>query len=220
MKRLLPFLLIFFPVCLLAQDRSVLFKLRQPINDSLPVVLIDFKNENLSSDFILQGKTQLHYAVEMKNYDYITLYKIENEKVKIETLKYPVRSQFSSDTIFSGLRITDFNKDGNEDLLCLTHSNYMTGVIIYLNDPSQQKLIKLYNTAESSYFWVNPVFDESNNMIKCHYEDNEHGDFFESTYTLKDFTATAISKHHKGYVKDKEFDNRYEVQNNKWVIVK
>jgi hypothetical protein len=220
MKQLLLFLFC-FPLALFAQESTILFRLKAPINDTLAVIEIDFKNENLSSDFVLQGKIPLHYSVKMNDFKHTVLFRIQGENKAIEDeIKYPQRNHISSDSIISGIKITDFNKDGNEDIVCYVYGYYMEGAIIYLNNPSQGKLVKLWNTAEATDFWVNPVFDQSNNTIKCNYNDPDHGELFESTYVFENFTTTPVSKHQKGYVKNKRFDNRYIGEDNKWVLVK
>lgn len=192
-----------------------------PINDTVAVIEIDFNNENLSSDFILQGRIPLQYSVKINDFKHAVLCRIEGKNRIVEDrIRYHQHNRISSDSIISGIKITDFNKDGNEDLICFVYNNDMEGAIIYLNNPSQQKLIKLWNTADSTDFWVYPIFDESSNTIKCNFRDDDQGELLESIYMLENFTAIPVSKHQKGYVKSKKFDNRYIGTNNEWVLVK
>jgi hypothetical protein len=97
---------------------------------------------------------------------------------------------------FPGYMITDFNHDGNQDLIFYlgidVHGS--TEALIFLSDRKAKKLIKLQNTAEGTDIWDTPEYDPKTGIITCRRISGNAGMHFTSTYKLKGFTAQPLKK--------------------------
>ncbi|MDV6167237.1 hypothetical protein R1T16_02295 [Flavobacterium sp. DG1-102-2] len=122
-------------------------------------------------------------------------------------------------------KITDFDRDGNEDLVCWTHTNVNGNewTNIYLNDPKTKSLVKLENADED--VWASPEFDKLTNTIMCNTVSGAFGKSYISTYTLEGLIAAPISKKETDFSQiannpsDTAFLRTYKGENGLWKLV-
>jgi len=98
-------------------------------------------------------------------------------------------------------QITDFNHDGNEDLIFYVGVNVHGSLdaVLFLSDRKTKKLIKLYNTPEGTDVWDTPEYNPKTGIITCNRMAGNAGLSFISTYKLKGFTAKPLAKEVKDY---------------------
>ncbi|OYQ47212.1 hypothetical protein CHU92_01110 [Flavobacterium cyanobacteriorum] len=200
MKLLWLWLLLLLPLSSFSQteeeEEFVLFNLKYP-SDTLSVDGIDWEKENLTSEFTLRGKTQLLYAIKIENDTTAKLLINEKEKWVVQE-NIPITGwalrRIDKDVIFSEFKIKDFDKDGDEDLICWVNSNMNGNVwtIIFLNDQKTQKLVKLWDSAEETDIWDDPVYDNRKKIIECELYSGVYGFQYKSTYKLNDLEAIPI----------------------------
>lgn len=79
---------------------------------------IDWQKENLVSEFILKGVKPLKYSIQIINDSLVTLSQYENDlwifQESINITGWALRKVENS-KILSEFKITDFDRDGNED---------------------------------------------------------------------------------------------------------
>jgi len=122
-----------------------------------------------------------------------------------------------------GFRIADFDRDGYDDVLIECMKGPDTTTIIFLQDVKNKKLVKLYNTAEDTDVWVNPVYNEKRGTITCR---NRGMTSFLNVYKIRRFRVKPISKL---TVKREQVNNDritvsdlkiYKGKNGKWKLIK
>ncbi|MFZ4398733.1 MAG: XAC2610-related protein [Bacteroidales bacterium] len=153
----------------------------------------------LKKEFLLMGKFPAKYLVEILNNDESVIQKKENDKWQtIDTIEQMFIEVDDSNRIsIPNFRIEDFNKDGNQDIICQTGTNVNGNdwVQIYLNDPKTKSLIKLHNSAEDeSDTWDAPEYNKKDSTIHCTHVSGNFGYSFESTYKLIRYQAIPIKK--------------------------
>ena len=203
MKNILMFLLA-LPSLLSAQvladgdSKNLIFPIGHSVNDSIRFAdQLDLKSEYLVSQFTLQGKMPLTYRLILVNDTIAHLEKFSTEWQFQED--FPIDAGYIevyNDTLFTRYNITDFDHDGDEDLVCWLSSN-MNGNMwssVYLNDQRQQKLVQLYDHASGTYIWDSPVCDK-NGIITCTLYGSTFSCSAESTYQLAGLTAVPLKKH-------------------------
>jgi len=155
-------------------------------------------NKNLKKEFTLQGQTPAKYLIEIKNDSISVLSKFENDKWShTDTISQMfMMVTDTSELLIPSFQVTDFNNDGNQDLICWTGTNVNGNywVIVYLNNPQKKTLEKLKNTAEESFIWDAPVYNPKDSSIKCTRASGVYGLSFESTYKLVNYSAIPIEK--------------------------
>jgi hypothetical protein len=140
--------------------------------DSISATGIDWKKEKLISEFTLSGSRPLRYSLTLKNDTIAILSRYNNRKWELqEEMAYTdwAVSRIEGAQVISEFKITDFDNDGDEDLICWTSTNINGNMwtVIFLNDQRQQKLVKLYNFADDTDIWNRPEFDIETGIINC-----------------------------------------------------
>jgi len=185
-------------------DKFVLFRLENEVNDRNSITGIQWKLEKPISEFTLKGITQTKYSIRLKNDTIALLYRLEGKKLIFqETISHygwPLR-RINGKEIISEFKITDFDCDGNEDLLCCAASNINGNqwTLIYLNDQKKRKLVKLMNNADKTDIWDNPHYNKKKKLIECELFSGVFG--FQSTYTfrLENHIALPVYKEERNY---------------------
>ncbi|AWH84535.1 hypothetical protein HYN59_05120 [Flavobacterium album] len=178
----------------------------------------------------------IHYKLEQDGDEILKMYTAtsdENENT-ITTYQETVTVPGFLDELFShehyeyfpGFLITDFNNDGDQDLVIYTgadvHGNLET--LIFLADRKTKKLVKLQNTAEGTDVWDTPEYDPKTKTITCNRISGNAGLSFRSRYKLKGFIAEPQTKEvqdrtnvngetGKGYS-----ESTYKGKKGKWVL--
>ena len=202
--------------------RHLVFKVHFP-PASLSVEDIDFTKEKPECEFELKGKIPLKYSFLLQNDSLVSLYQLKNNKFEFqENVDYqPFLWHFDEGMLFSNFRIVDFDNDGDEDLLCWVASNVNGNewTIIFINDQTQQKLIRLYNIADDTDIWSKPEFDKENNVINTELYGSAFGVSEEGSYKLQDdLSIIPLKKHYQDRTGKKTFDYKYVGKNNKWKL--
>lgn len=202
--------------------RHLVFKVHFP-PASLSVEDIDFTKEKPECEFELKGKIPLKYSFLLQNDSLVSLYQLKNNKFEFqENVDYqPFLWHFDEGMLFSNFRIVDFDNDGDEDLLCWVASNVNGNewTIIFINDQTQQKLIRLYNIADDTDIWSKPEFDKENNVINTELYGSAFGVSEEGSYKLQDdLSIIPLKKHYQDRTGKKIFDYVYVGKNNKWKL--
>jgi len=185
-------------------DKYVLFRLENKENNSVLNTSIHWKLENPVSEFTLKGKAPTKYSIRLKNDTIALLYRHDDKKLILhDTISHsgwPLR-RINGKEIISEFKITDFDCDGNEDLLCCAASNINGNqwTLIYLNDQKQRKLVKLMNNADKTDIWDNPHYNKKKKLIECELFSGVFG--FQSTYTfrLENHIALPVYKEERNY---------------------
>lgn len=209
---------------LYGDGKYVTFKLRHKANNNKSDSGIYWNKENLISEFILEGDTPLKYAIKLENDSIAALLAFNNgkwiEEDKIVHDSWPLR-RIDGKKIISEFKITDFNKDGNEDLLCWVMSNMNGNVwtIVYLNDPIQQKLVKLWDIADDTDIWDRPEYETTTGSIHTTLEGSAYSHSAEATYKLEGLIAKPLEKHYQDRSSAINFrDDYYKGNNGKWEL--
>lgn len=203
-------------------ETRLLFKLKFATNNT-DVNEINWKKERPVSEFMLKGESPLKYSVTLENDSTAVLshyslgkWKVQ-EKIAISewTLRYVENKE-----IISEFKITDFNSDGNEDLICWTHTNINGNewVVIYLNDPVKKQLSKLWDDAGETDTWDRPVYDPETGYISTQLDASAYGISEESIFLLDGLTAIPVSKHEQDRTSDIITDKYYFGNNGKWEL--
>ena len=185
------------------------------------------ENKKLRAEFILNEQVVNKYSIEIINDTVSILSRFENGNWQIlDSILHT--SYFISDSnklYIPSFEITDFNKDGFQDLTCWVETN-MNGnywIIIYLFNPKTNTLEKLRNTAEQDEWeiWDNPIYNPKDSTIKCICEASIYGLYFESKYKLINLKAVPIEKYEEDRTSGKYIINRYyKGIQGKWKIIK
>ena len=207
-----------------ANDNSkyiIIFDKTAPVNDSSDIG-INWKVEKPVAEFDLEGSNKLTYRFTLLNDTIAVLSQKVNDAWK-EQDKFefqPWRWIITDTEVASQFEIKDFDKDGDEDLLCWVMSNINGNewTYIYLNDGS--KLVKLYDTAEDSFFWFAPKYDEKKATFKSQYYGSAYGHDFESLYKLEGTNAIPLSKYYEERSGKEIRDDYYKGVKGKWKLVK
>jgi len=162
-----------------------------------------WKQTSQTVDIGIYGKKELlFYSLEQENDSIMNLIRYDGidrqEYVTEATLVYSGWARLYNDEEFDipSYQITDFNMDGNEDLLFYTGTNVhgVINTLIFLNDQKHKKLIQLINTVEDSEIWDAPEYDPETRIITCTHPSGNAGFSFTSTYKLKGVKAKPIQK--------------------------
>lgn len=205
-----------------SDEKYIQFK----VSDYNPDAGLDNWNvDNLTSEFELNGKIPLQFSIRLVNDSIMELSQKLKNGVKIIDIQeyYPFTWTLDKDIITSSFRITDFNKDGNEDLLCWTQSN-MNGnqwTIIYINDNENSRLAKLWDPAEETDIWDRPEYDKSGKIINTTLDASVFGISNECTYRLDGLKVIPLTKDEEDRTSTKYIMNKtYRGENGKWKLVK
>lgn len=187
---------------------------------------IDWDKEKPVCEFVLEGKTPLKYNMTLENDTVASLYRYENEKwVLQEEMKYESYFLYRDENeLISHFRIEDFDKDGDEDLLCWIFSNVNGNewTKVFLNDQENKKLISLYDTAGETDIWDRPEYDEKTGVINCTLDGSAFGTSAESSFRLENLTAIPIKMHYQDRSTSAKYivDFYYVGKNGKWKLKK
>jgi len=222
-------LIIIFPLYLKAQvtkyDHKKYLEFTLQFYQDSTLSEIDWSREKLTAQFKLKGKKDLKYSVTLVNDTLATLSRDENEKWEFqENIKYTdwVVRRINESKIISEFKITDFDHDGDEDLLCwvFTNVNGNEWTLIFLNDQASLKLVKLYDTAEETFMWNRPIYNKKTHRIDCSLEGSAYGRSSESTYKLNNLTAIPVKKTSQNREQETIEDYEYIGKNGKWKMVR
>ena len=228
MKLIILFLFL-IPILLTAQETdssyTLEFKTRQK---SKPDMDIDWSKENLIKEFELKGKLNSKYSIQILDEDNSILSKFINGKwIVVDTITHSLEFNDSITIFLPSYTVTDFDKDGNEDLYCFVSSN-MNGnswTIIYLMNQQTNNLQKLNNIAENSdYIWDAPVYNKKDKTIHCTRVSGNFGKSFESVYRLENQIALPLKKYETDNTKMDEkgeggVKRKYIGKNGKWILI-
>lgn len=186
---------------------------------------IDWDREKPKCEFILNGKTPLKYSMALENDTIASLSRYENEQwILQEDMQYQSYFLYREENeLFSHFRIADFDKDGDEDLLCWIFSNINGNewTIVFLNDQKNKKLIRLIDTTENTDIWDRPEYDEKTKVINCTLDGSAFGVSAESTFILDDLTAIPLKRHYQDRLHSRHIVDYYYVgESGKWKLVK
>jgi len=231
MKYIIFFFAIVFPLTLTAQTRVydsikyIEFNLAFA-TDTTSFESIDWEKEQLVSRFTLQGAEPLYYSIALINDTIANFSEFKNGKWQFqETLKHSgwaVR-RVDENTITSEFTISDFDNDGDEDLICLVNTN-MNGnmwTVIFLNDQRQHKLTRLYNLADETDIWNRPEYDAATGIINCTLDGSAYGASEESSFKLNYLTPIPLIKERQERYDPKYIEDfYYKGEKGKWKLVK
>ncbi|KFF07512.1 hypothetical protein B0A68_13085 [Flavobacterium reichenbachii] len=197
------------------------FEVNYPANP-LDIEDIDFTKEKPKCEFTLKGKIPLKYSFHLESDSTATLHHFKNNKFHLqETLNYqPYLWHLEDHLLYSNFKITDFDNDGDEDLVCWVYSNINGNewTVIFINDQKQQKLVRLYNTADKTDIWDSPRFDKKTNIINTELYGSAFGESEESSYKLNGLTVTPIKKHFQDRTGKRMYDYYYIGEKGKWKL--
>jgi len=187
---------------------------------------LDFKAQEIWQNITLKGKTPLEYQLKVVDAGTaLMLQNIDKAWVVRDTILC------STDTwtlmegwpLVSSFRVTDFDKDGNEDLMYTDVSgghNALT-TLIYLNHPKTGRLVKLYNTADATYLWDDPQYDAKNKTVTTSVSGGLHGIHINTTYKLKKATAIPLTKTEIDHTDENVgIERNYKYKDRHWKLVK
>lgn len=202
--------------------KTIIFKVNYPSNIS-SIDEIDFAKEKPKCELELKGKIPLKYAFHLENDSVASLYQFKNNDFHfVEKLDYqPIYWFAVDDELISNFKIVDFDNDGDEDIVCWVFSNVNGNewTIVYLNDQTQQKLIRLYDTADKTDIWDRPRFDKETRTINTELYGSVYGISAESSYKLNDdLTITPIKKHYQDRTGKKIVDYLYIGKDGEWKL--
>lgn len=200
----------------------VVFEVKFPPN-AQDIDEIDFAKEKPIGEFELKGKIPLKYSFHLENDSIVSLYQFKNNEYQlVEKLNYqPIYWHFDGNEVFSNFKIFDFDNDGDEDLVCWVYSNVNGNewTVVFINDQTQQKLVKLYNTADKTDIWDKPEFDKETRTINTELYGSVFGTSGESSFKLNDdFTITPLKKHYQDRTGKHMIDYEYIGKNGKWKL--
>lgn len=185
---------------------------------------IDFTKEKPKCEFTLKGKISLKYSFHLESDSTATLHHFKNHKFQLqETLNFqPYLWHLNENLLYSNFKIIDFDDDGDEDLVCWVYSNVNGNewTVIFINDQKQQKLVRLYNTADQTDIWDTPRFDKKTNIINTEFYGSVFGESGESSYKLlNNGTVIPLKKHYQDRTGKKIYDYKYIGKNGKWKLI-
>jgi len=187
----------------------------------------ELTNKKLIKEFTIQGKATAKYRIEIKSDSFSIISKFENNKwLCIDTIKHSFYMRDTNDLFIPSFYVEDFNKDGNQDLLCWVLSGMsMVWTMVYLNDPLTKTLEKLKNAAENSYHWDNPEYNLKDSTIHCARISSNWELSFNSKYKLVNFTAIPLEKDEidntqMDYSGKGSVTRHYVGKNGKWELTK
>lgn len=185
--------------------------------------------DNLYNMFKLNGDLEHEYKIEIIN-DTTSVLSRGNEKtwVVLDTIGLMGLQVISTDTLFLNypmFEVTDFDKDGYQDLLCYLGSNINgnTLTLIYLFNKEIHSLLILYNEAEGDKVgdWNNPEFNKQDSTINCEWVGGTFGTSLKSTYKLINQKAIPIKKTVKNRSSSRNINiYKYKGVDGKWKFVK
>jgi hypothetical protein len=201
---------------------NLMFKVNYPTDD-LSMDDIDFNKEKPECEFELKGKIPLKYSFRLQNDSIASLYQFKNNKFEFqENVDYqPFLWHFDEGMLFSNFKIVDFDNDGDEDLLCWVFSNVNGNewTIVFINDQTQQKLVRLYNTADETDIWDKPRFDKETNTINTELYGSAFGTSEEGSYRLqKELIVIPLTKHYQDRTGKHMYDYEYVGKKGKWKL--
>jgi|GEM_PF-4853148 len=161
-----------------------------PCNDTI--------KKHIRKEFYLNS---IKYAIDIKEDDEALLYISENNinwtiKDTLSAYSSITQNPIGCEILFPSVEITDFNKDGFEDLLYQDFVN-MHGerwVIIFLHNLKTKQLEILQNNAEGDIIWADPIYDKKKKIISCTKASGQFGVSFTSTYSLIGQKAIPLKK--------------------------
>lgn len=185
---------------------------------------IDYSKGKPKCEFTLKGKIPLKYTFYLENDSTASLHQFKKNKLqRQESLHYqPFMWQLENNVVMSNFKVTDFDRDGDEDLLCWVFSNVNGNewTIIFINDQKQQKLVRLYNTADKTDIWDRPQFDKKTNTINTELYGSVFGTSEESSYRLQNgLTVIPLKKHYQDRTGKRIYDYEYVGKNGKWKLI-
>lgn len=196
------------------------FKLKYADSDT-GISDINWKKERPVSEFTLKGEKPLKYSVTLENDSTAVLSRFTGGKwilqERIAISEWAI-SRIEDKAIISEFKITDFNLDGNEDLVCwaFTNINGNEWDLIYLNNDQKGQLVKLWNDADETDIWDRPVFDAETGYISTQLDGSAYGSSEESLFLLDKFEAIPIGKHEQDRNDEIIIDKYYIGNNGKW----
>lgn len=189
--------------------------------DTTSVDFIDWKKEHPVSEFTLNGKAPLQYSVTLINGTLASLSQFKGwkwhhqENLNITGLTI---SRITGKHIISEFNITDFDHDGDEDLMVWVAGNMNTNrwLLIFINDQEHQKLVRLYDTADGSDIWNDPKYNEAKGIINCELYSGAYGIQNTSSYKLNGTTAAPLIKNETDLTNEIIVETKYIGENGKW----
>jgi len=160
---------------------------------------LDIKGQEIYNNVTLKGKTPLEYQVKLIDGNTAVLLQyIDKDWVAQDTLECAINKwEFREGwPLVSTFRVTDFNKDGNEDLVYseIRGGHNAITALVYINSQKRGKLVKLYNPAEETYLWDDPQYDIKSKTITTSVSGGLHGMHTNTSYKLKDAKVTPLTK--------------------------
>jgi hypothetical protein len=204
----------------LGVNKHISFTKLVPVNEDSDVG-IDWEQEKPISEFILEGKKQLSCRVELLNDSTAILsQKVNNKWKRQDKFEFGTWQWLLLDEqTISQFSITDFDHDGDEDLVCWIFSNVNGNewTSIYINDGVT--LIKLYNSAEKTDIWDAPKYDTATKTISTELYSGAYGVQNTATYKLDGSTVSALLKKEHDLTKtDVMVNNTYHGVKGKWKL--
>jgi len=185
---------------------------------------VDFKNQDIATDFVLQGKKPIEYRIKLEDNETGILLRKGNDGWIIQDTLVTEADLWEwreGWPLVSPFRVIDFDNDGNQDLVCIEsiggHNEMST--VIYLNSPKFQKLVKLYDMAEDSYSFVNPEYDAKKHLLKTYISGGTYSISISSTYKINEGIAVPLMKTEIDLTNEEQTVNsNYKGKNGKWVL--
>jgi len=189
---------------------------------------INWQQENMRTEFQLRGNNPLRYALHPVN-DTITQLSrwVDGTWQLQESIQHSgwVYHYVEKDSIRSYFKITDFDKDGDQDLTCVSaiNINANTWTIIFLYDEKQSKLIKLINTAATRFtdIWDDPHYDTQTGLINTELYSGANGIQNTATYRLQGTSALPVLKEETNFTyQDYYTITTYKGEHGRWKRLK
>ncbi|MES2485264.1 MAG: hypothetical protein V4581_04855 [Bacteroidota bacterium] len=206
----------------LEKERYIMFEFEDIFTESGD---LDFKNQEIKADFIVEGKKPLYYKIVMQDEaTALLMQRVNSEWIKQETFMcdtsgWEMRGGWP---LVSSFKIEDFDKDDNQDLVYYEMGGGHNTLIctFFINNPKTGRLAKLYDTAEDTDFFVNPEYDAKSKTLSTSVSG---GMYYSSSSTYKiengkviPFTKTELKDTDDGQTTE----TTYKGKNGQWKQVK
>jgi len=227
MKRFLLLLLVL--PCFLAchqvkefeNDTYIPFTLKDTLADP-----VNWQQENMFAEFTLRGKEKITYALHPINDSITFLSRWVDGSWQLQDSIHSfgwLYTRILKHTIKSYFKITDFDKDGDQDLTCWVDTDVHTNkwTIIFINDERQQKLVKLVDITNNGIIWDDPRYDSITGIISTELRSGAYGEQNTAAYKLQGTTIEPLFMESVDLRNPEKITHEtYKGENGKWKLQK
>ncbi|KOS05335.1 hypothetical protein AM493_04290 [Flavobacterium akiainvivens] len=172
----------------------------------------------------LKGKKPLQYRITLV--DEVTALLSQNIKgsyIVQDTIPCDVNNwQWQENApIVSSFRVTDFNNDGHQDLVCINemaaHGNAYTQ--IFLNSAKDERLVKLIDAETNNDYFSNPEYDDRRKILITSESGGIYG-YTTTKYRIIKNHAQPFERTVAEPGEDEFIERNYTYKNGNWISVK